>query len=350
MRDYEDTAQMKHAFTREQVKRIILEELENSKVDDAAEEIVDELEGMLSEAEGDSALKTIYDKIFKKSEEENLDADELAIRVYKRGKQKSQFKKILGGMALAAFLGGVQAHIDMNSQIGAQAKTAQKTTQQALKNIKDQSAEKAVERLDKKLSSSVLYKWSLNPDAAPETMDDMIVSMDPERRAKEAPTASPLQDFPMFQDYDWGRVFMMGQSFGVVVKVKNDIQKQIDQGVKNKKDLKPMIDLDNVRPPDYSVSQFAKMYKDLYDIPDYKPWKGTSKEAIGGHIEQVQRKTGNKIKFYKFEKEGHSEMFGYETYELVNMVNPELPNAPGLSASELYVQLFNEVTGQNIQP
>ena len=34
---------MKYTFTREQVKRIILEELENSKVDDAAEEIVTRL-------------------------------------------------------------------------------------------------------------------------------------------------------------------------------------------------------------------------------------------------------------------------------------------------------------------
>ena len=35
---------MKHTFTREQIKRIIIEELEKSKVADAAEEIVDELE------------------------------------------------------------------------------------------------------------------------------------------------------------------------------------------------------------------------------------------------------------------------------------------------------------------
>ena len=56
MRDCKEQIQMKHTFAREQVKKIILEELEKSKVDDAAEEIVDELEGMLSEAENDSAL------------------------------------------------------------------------------------------------------------------------------------------------------------------------------------------------------------------------------------------------------------------------------------------------------
>ena len=71
MRDCKEQTQMKHTFTRKQVKRIILEELEKSKVDDAAEEIVDELEGMLSEAEDDSALKRIYNKIFKKAEEAN---------------------------------------------------------------------------------------------------------------------------------------------------------------------------------------------------------------------------------------------------------------------------------------
>ena len=266
-----------------------------------------------------------------------------------RGVSRRKFNTALAGAGLAIFLGGAKAHLDVYSQMGAQADAAQKTTQQALKNVEDQTAEKAIERLDKKLSSSILYVWSLSPDDQPETMDDMIVSMDPERRAKEAPGQSALQDFPMFLDYNWGRVFMMGQSYGVVLKVKNDIQKQIDQGVKNKKDLKPMIDLDSVRSPEYSVSQYAKMYKDLYDIPDFEPGK-TGKKDIGGHIAQVQRKTGNTIKFFKSSKEGHSEMFGYETYELVDMVNPELPNIPGLSASEFYVQLFNEVTGQNIQP
>ena len=65
---------MKHTFTREQIKRIIVEELEESKVADAAEEIVDEMESMITEAD-ESALKKIYNKIFAKSKKENIDAD-----------------------------------------------------------------------------------------------------------------------------------------------------------------------------------------------------------------------------------------------------------------------------------
>ena len=321
---------MKHTFTREQVKRIILEELEKSKVDDAAEEIVDELEGMLSEAEDDSALKRIYDKIFKKAEEENLDADELAIRVYKRGKQKTQFKKILGGMALAAFLGGVQAHVDVQSQMGAQAKAAQKTTQQALQNIESQKSTDAIGQLDGKLSRSVSFSWSLNPaEKGAGASGKFITGIQP--------------NFPMFQDYHAGIVEIFSAEYGVILKLKDDIQKQIDQGVINKKDLKPMIS--DVRAPDMSSQQYAQMYKQLYNIPDYEKYGGTDEEDIGGHIDQVRKKSQGGIKFMRARK---GQAYGYETYKLSDFVNAELANEPGLSPSQFYMKLFNEVTGQNI--
>ena len=321
---------MKHTFTREQVKRIILEELEKSKVDDAAEEIVDELEGILSEAEDDSALKRIYDKIFKKAEEENLDADELAIRVYKRGKQKTQFKKILGGMALAAFLGGAQAYMDVQSQMGAQADTAAQTTQQALKNIESQKSTDAVNELGGKLERSVLYSWTLDSGKGAEASGKFITGTQ--------------QNFPLFQDYDFGRVEIFSPEYGVVMKLKDDIQKQIDQGVTNKKDLKPMIS--DVKAPDMSQQEYAQMYKQLYDIPDFDP-ANVDKEDIGGNIAKVKKKSQGGIKFLKA---GKGQAYAYETYQLSDFVNAELPNNPGLSPSQFYMKLFNEVTGQNIQP
>ena len=319
---------MKHNFTREQIKRIILEELEKSKVDDAAEEIVDELEGMLSEAENDSALKRIYNKIFKKAEEENLDADELAIRVYKRGKQKSQFKKILGGMALAAFLAGAQAYIDVQSQMGAQADTAAQTTQQALQNIESQKSTDALKEVRKKLEISALYVWSLDPAKGDEAAGKFITGAQ--------------QNFPLFLDYNAGRVEIFSPEYGVVMKLKNDIQKQIDQGVTNKKDLKPMIS--DVRAPDISQQEYAQIYKQLYDIPDFEPTK-VDKEDIGGNIDKVRKKSQGGIKFLKA---GKGQAYAYETYQLSDFVNAELPNNPGLSPSQFYMKLFNEVTGQNI--
>ena len=319
---------MKHTFTREQVKRIILEELEKSKIDDAAEEIVDDLEGMLSEAEDDSALKRIYDKIFKKAKEENLDADELAIRVYKRGKQKSQFKKILGGMALAAFLGGVQAYTDVQSQMGAQADTAAQTTQQALKNIESQKSTDAVNELGGKLERSVLYSWTLDSGKGDEASGKFITGTQ--------------QNFPLFQDYNAGRVEIFSPEYGVVMKLKDDIQKQIDQGVTNKKDLKPMIS--DVKAPDISQQEYAQMYKQLYSIPDFNPDK-VEKEDIDGNIDKVRTKSQGGIKFLKA---GKGQAYAYETYQLSDFVNAELPNNPGLSPSQFYMKLFNEVTGQNI--
>ena len=328
MRDCKEQTQMKHTFTREQIKRIIFEELEKSKVDDAAEEIVDELEGMLSEAENDSALKRIYDKIFKKAEEENLDADELAIRVYKRGKQRSQFKNILGGMTLAAFLGGAQAYRDVQSQMGAQADVAAQTTQQALQNIESQKSTDALKEVGDKLELSVLYSWTLDSGKSDEASGKFITGAQ--------------QNFPLFLDYDAGRVEIFSPEYGVVMKLKDDIQKQIDQGVTNKKDLKPMIS--DVKAPDMSQQEYAQVYKQLYDIPDFEPAK-VDKEDIGGNIDKVKKKSQGGIKFLKA---GKGQAYAYETFQLSDFVNAELPNNPGMSASQFYMKLFNEVTGQNI--
>ena len=320
---------MKHGFTREQIKRIILEELEKSKIDDAAEKIVDELEGMLSEAENDSALKRIYDKIFKKAEEESLDPDELAIRVYKRGKEKAQFKKILGGMALAAFLAGAQAYVDVQSQMGAQADTAAQTTQQALQNIESQKSTDALKEVGEKLELSVLYSWTIDSGKGDEASGKFITGTQP--------------NFPMFQDYNAGTVQIFSPEYGVVMKLKDDIQKQIDQGVTNKKDLKPMIS--DVKVPTMSKQEYAKIYKQLYDIPDFDP-ANVGEEDIGGNIDKVRKKSQGGIKFLKA---GRGQAYAYEAYRLSDFVNAELPNETGLSPSQFYMKLFNEVTGQNIQ-
>ena len=321
---------MKHKFTREQIKRIILEELEKSKIDDAAEEIVDELEGLLSEAEGDSFFKKVYDRIFKKSQEENLDPDELAVQTYKKMKSDARFKKILAGVALASFLGGVGAYVDVQSDMGAQAATAAQTTQQALQNIESQKSTDAIKELGSKLERSVLYAWTLDSGKDDEASGKFITGMQ--------------ENFPLFLDYDAGRVEIFSPEYGVVMKLKDDIQKQIDQGVTNKKDLKPMIS--DVRAPDISQQEYAQMYKQLYDVPDFNPDK-VEKEDIGGNIDKVRAKSQGGIKFLKARK---GQAYAYETYQLSDFVNAELPNNPGLSPSQFYMKLFNEVTGQNIQP
>ena len=331
---------MKHTFTREQIKRIIVEELEKSKVADAAEEIVDEMESMITEAD-ESALKKIYNKIFAKSKKENIDADRLAIQTWKTSQRRRRAKSFLAGMTLAAFLGGLQAYGDAQGEAAAQAKSARKATSAALLNIERQQPADAIDQLDTKLSVSNNFVWTLSPEDQPKTMDDMVAAMEPGKGGGQ----SKLQNYPLFQDYNLGRVEMLSQEYGVVLKLKNDIQKQIEAGVDNKKDLKPMIDLSTVRDPDFSVEQFAKMYKKLYDIPEFDPSK-VGEEDIGGNAAQVQKKTNNGIKFIRF---GRGKYMGFESYPLLDHVNPELPNER-MSASQYYVKLFNEVTGQNIEP
>ena len=331
---------MKHTFTREQIKTIILEELEKSKVADAAEEIVDELESVLTEAD-ESVLKKIYNKIFAKSKKENIDADKLAIQTWKTLQKRSRAKSFLAGITLAVFLGGIRAYEDVQGAAAAQAASARKTTKAALSNIKQQQSTDAIEQLDTKLSVSNNFVWTLSPEDQPKTMDDMVAAMEPEPGEKQ----SALQNYPLFQDYNLGRVEMLSQEYGVVLKLKNDIQKQIEAGVDNKKDLKPMIDLSTVRDPEHSVEEFAKIYKQIYDIPEFDPSK-VDEEDIGGNATQVQKRTNDGIQFIKF---GRGKHMGFETYPLLDYVNPELPNEK-ISASQYYVKLFNEVTGQNIQP
>ena len=231
-------------------------------------------------------------------------------------------------MALAAFLGGAQAYRDVQSQMGAQADTAAQTTQRALQNIESQKSTDAVNELKGKLERSVLYVWSLDSEKGDEASGKFITGTQ--------------QNFPLFKDYNAGTVEIFSPEYGVVLKLKNDIQKQIDQGITNKKDLKPMIS--NVREPDISKEEYAKMYKQLYDIPDFEPDK-VDKEDIGGNIDKVRTKSQGGIKFLKA---GRGQAYAYETYQLSDFVNAELPNNPGLSASQFYMKLFNEVTGQNI--
>ncbi|HAI42667.1 MAG TPA: hypothetical protein DCM40_33460 [Maribacter sp.] len=320
---------MKHTFTRDQVKKIILEELEKSKIDDAAEEIVDELDGLLSEAEGDSFFEKAYNRIFKKSQEENLDPDELAIQTYKRMRAIERFKKILAGVTLATFLGGFMVYIDIQSDMGAQADAAEKTTQQALQNIESQKSTDALEQLKDKLGISVLYSWTLDSGKGDEASGKFITGTQ--------------SNFPMFQDYNAGTVQIFSPEYGVVMKLKDDIQKQIDRGVANKKDLKPMIS--DVKVPTMSKQEYAKIYKQLYDIPDFNP-ANVDEEDIGGNIDKVRKKSQGGIKFLKA---GRGQTYAYETYQLSDFINAELPNETGLSPSQFYMKLFNEVTGQNIQ-
>tara|TARA_A100001515_G_scaffold133304_1_gene122400 strand:- start:487 stop:1470 length:984 start_codon:yes stop_codon:yes gene_type:complete len=325
-------------LTKAKLQQIILEEIDRVETDQAAEDIVDDLESFLTEAE-ESFLKKVYNKIFSKSQEQNLDADQLAIQTYKKMKQRSSFRTIVAGLTLAAFIGGFNAYQDTQSQAQAYAAGAQKSAQTALKHIEGQKSEDAIEQLNKKLSVSTSFAWSLDPESQPKTMDDLVASMD------SADSSKNYENFPLWQDYNLGIVQMLSQEYGVVLKVKQDIQKQIDAGVKNKEELRPLIDLDSVRDPDFTAEQFAQNYKFLYDIPEFDP-KKTDEEDIGGNAEKVSKKTKDQIKFLKLRKGAH---MGYETYALLDYVNPELPNEK-MSPSQYYIKLFNEVTGQNIQP
>ena len=175
---------------------------------------------------------------------------------------------------------------------------------------------------------SVLYSWSLDSGKGQEKSGEFITGMQ--------------ENFPLFLDYNAGRVEIFSPEYGVVLKLKEDIQKQIDGGITNKKDLKPMID--QVKEPSMSKEELAKIYRNLYDIPKTE-FDKTSQEDIGGNIDRVAKKTKGGMRFMKARK---GQAYAYENYKLSDFVNAELPNNPGMSPSQFYMKLFNEVTGQNI--
>jgi hypothetical protein len=319
---------MKHGFTREQIKRIILEELNNSKVQDAAEDIADELENLLTESEQDSFLKKAYDFILRKSDKENLDPDELAIETYKQMRLRRRLTNLLGVITLSAFAAGVRDYKETYDLQKSYEISAEKTTDKAIKNIESQKATTAVKELSDKLEQSVLYAWSLDPEKGGEEAGEFITGTQ--------------QNFPLFLDYNAGRVEIFSPEYGVVLKLKNDIQKQIDSGITNKKDLKPMID--QVKEPSMSKEELAQIYKNLYDIPETDFDKVKEKD-IGGNIERVAKKTKGGMRFMQARK---GQAYAYEDYKLSNFVNAELPNNPGMSPSQFYMKLFNDITGQNI--
>ena len=82
---------MKYTFTKSQIKRILLEELTRSQIEDDAEEIVDEVEELLSEAKGDNFLTKVYEKIFSKSQSKKYnpkETEDLAYATYKELSRK----------------------------------------------------------------------------------------------------------------------------------------------------------------------------------------------------------------------------------------------------------------------
>ena len=253
----------------------------------------------------------------------------MAIQTYKNLSRRKFLKKAATVLALGTALGIPSAVIqgELSAQSAARAEAS--AEYEAEIQTQKQMSSDAMSQLDSKLKIPSNFMWSLSKEATG-TMKDF------------AKSAGSLQNYPMFLDYYGGPTQMFSQEYGVIIKLKNDIQKQIDQGVTNKKDLKPLIDMETVRDPQFSKSEYASKYKQLYNIPEFDPTK-TSEDDIGGNQERVSKASKNKIQFLR----GKGRSFGYESYKLLDFVNPELPNE-GMSPSQYYVKLFNEVTGQNI--
>lgn len=129
---------MKHTFSKSTIKRIILEELENSNIEDAADEIVNDLESLLQEG-NEEALDKVYDKIAKKSIDKSIDLKKLATKAYEKITGSSNLKRILQGIALASFLGAAQEAAFDYQQIASTSAAQASSVSAALQSASDQS-------------------------------------------------------------------------------------------------------------------------------------------------------------------------------------------------------------------
>ena len=123
---------MKHTFKTSTIKRIIFEEIqrahlrEEEEVKAAADEIVRELEKTLNEVSEESFIDKIKNLISKKSEEKDLDEDELAIQTYKNLSRRGFLKKAATVLALGTALGIPSAVIqgELSAQSAARAEAS----------------------------------------------------------------------------------------------------------------------------------------------------------------------------------------------------------------------------------
>ena len=288
------------------LRTIIYEEVAHRIIDQIIEE---ELNKFLSENKEYEAIKA-------------ADANNIK-RMVKRG---------LLTMAIAApLLGVLQNKTSKRADVAAAKRTAAEQSVEIQKELSSY----ALEDTESLLRATAQYMWSLDSAADKQSVGG-------EEGEDFQDTVAKKQNFPIFQDYMGGRTQMLSGERGVVQKVFNDINNQIVKGVIYKSDLQPGIT--DVRSADVSAEDYVNTYKDRYNLPDFNPAK-VGKEDIGGNQDKMQQ-AAQQIhpKGFDFLKKG-GESFGYETYELLDAINPELPNSK-LSPSQYYMQIWNKVTGQ----
>jgi hypothetical protein len=257
------------------------------------------------------------------------------LEAYKNRRRKSLIDAVKNKLIPLAVVGSLLGVLADKSSDYSDIKAAERAAAAAQADVQAELSGHALDQVEGLLGSSANFMWSIDPGA-----DQGTVGGEGDQDFQDR--VSQMQNFPIFQDYMGGATQMFSQEYGVLLKLQQDIKNQIAKGVTNKADLKPGISLDSVQSPDISKEQYAKEYKNLYNIPDFNPAK-VGKADIGGNIEQVQKASKGGIKFLQ----GKGKSYGYETYELLDTVNPELPNA-GMSPSQYYIQMFNKVTGQSI--
>ena len=73
-------------------------------------------------------------------------------------------------------------------------------------------------------------------------------------------------------------------------------------------------------------------------------------EDIGGNIDTGDKRKAKAAVYNLSNLAEEASLWALRLTPCSDFINAELPNETGLSASQYYMKLFNEVTGQNIEP
>ena len=145
--------------------------------------------------------------------------NEGAYEDYKKAARKSLMRKLAGIGVVGSLAGGIGGYGQSGAnQHAADVRAGMELRQQAADEYK-QTPDYALEELGVLLSNSISFSWTTKSDTGSMQGPD----------AKEGVVSQP-ENFPLLLDDDYGTIGILSPEYGVVRKVKADLQKQIDAG------------------------------------------------------------------------------------------------------------------------
>jgi len=171
---------------------------------------------------------------------------------YKKAARKSLMKKLAAMGVVGSLAGGIGGYGQIKAdQHAADTRNRIELAQQAAEDHKE-TPEYALEQLSAHLSRSVLFSWTTKREGG---------SMQGPGE-EEGQVAQP-ENFPLLLDEDYGTIGILSPEYGIVRKVKEDLQKQVDSGAT---EFVPGVS--DVVEPSGTVEEWKGDFHERYGLPE----------------------------------------------------------------------------------